>query len=58
MSRDWTPQELAEASRAMKAAGYFSYEEFCKELERIGYTVTYLSSPTEQLKPPLLHDGE
>lgn len=29
MSRDWTPNELAAASAAMKAAGYMSYEEFC-----------------------------
>lgn len=36
MSRDWTPEELAAASTAMKAEGYMSYEEFCEELERAG----------------------
>ena len=34
MSRDWTPEELAEASAAMKAQGNMSYEEFCAYLER------------------------
>ena len=32
MSRDWTPEELAAASKAMKAAGHMSYEEFCDYL--------------------------
>lgn len=34
MSRDWTPEELAQASAAMKAAGYLSYEEFCEAMEK------------------------
>ena len=34
MSRSWTEQELQAASKAMKAAGYMGYEEFCEELER------------------------
>lgn len=34
MSRDWTPEELARASAAMKAQGHMSYEEFCAELEK------------------------
>lgn len=29
MSKSWTPDELAAASSAMKAAGHMSYEEFC-----------------------------
>ena len=29
MSKDWTPDELAAASSAMKAAGNMSHEEFC-----------------------------
>ena len=29
MSESWTPEELAAASAAMKAAGHMSYEEFC-----------------------------
>lgn len=33
MSRDWTPEETQAASKAMKAAGYMSYEEVCAELE-------------------------
>lgn len=34
MSRDWTPDELAAASDAMKAAGHMSYEEFCTEMDK------------------------
>ena len=34
MSRNWTQEELRAASRAMKAAGHMSYEEFCVEMER------------------------
>ena len=34
MSKSWTPEELAAASAAMKAAGHMSYEEFCAYLER------------------------
>ena len=58
MSRDWTPEELASASKAMKAAGYLSYEEFCAELDRTICIEADSHSPTEQLKPPLLPDGE
>lgn len=32
LSRDWTPDELAAVSAAMKAAGYMSYVEFCAAL--------------------------
>ena len=28
MSKDWTPEELNAASKAMQAAGNLSYEEF------------------------------
>ena len=28
MSRDWTQEELQNASKAMKAAGHLGYEEF------------------------------
>lgn len=38
VSRDWTPEELAAASAAMKAAGHMSYEEFCEELARKGFS--------------------
>lgn len=34
MSKDWTPDEIATASIAMKAAGQMSYEEFCAEFEK------------------------
>lgn len=34
MSKDWTPDELAAASAAMKAEGHMSYEEFCAELDK------------------------
>ena len=33
MSRDWTPDEIQAASKAMKAAGYMSYEEVCAEID-------------------------
>ena len=36
MSKDWSPDELAAASAAMKAAGHMGYEEFCGELFRQG----------------------
>ena len=35
MSKDWTKEELQVASRAMKAMGYMSYEEFCADLKRL-----------------------
>jgi len=34
MSRDWTSEQLAAASRAMQQMGQMSYEEFCEELNR------------------------
>ena len=40
MSKDWTPEELAAASEAMKAAGNMSYEEFCEELNTNGFQAT------------------
>lgn len=40
MSRDWTPEELQAVSQAMKEAGNMSYEEFCDELDRGGFTPT------------------
>lgn len=40
MSKDWTPEELAAASKAMKAAGNMSYEEFCEELNTKGFQTT------------------
>lgn len=33
MSKDWTPEELQAASKAMKDAGHLSYEEFCDRLD-------------------------
>ena len=33
MSRDWTPEEIQDASAAMKEAGEMSYEEFTAEVE-------------------------
>jgi hypothetical protein len=34
MSRDWTQEELQAASKAMKAAGHLSYDEFCEHLNK------------------------
>jgi hypothetical protein len=34
MGRDWTQEELQNASKAMKAAGYLGYEEFCEHLDK------------------------
>jgi hypothetical protein len=34
MSRDWTQEELQNASNAMKAAGHLDYEEFCEHLDK------------------------
>lgn len=39
MSRDWTAEELAAVSAAMKAAGHLSCDEFCEELRRNGFEV-------------------
>lgn len=33
MSRDWTPEELQQASEIMKANGHMGYEEFCEHLD-------------------------
>lgn len=38
MSRDWTEEELQAASKAMKAAGYLSYDEFCEHLDKTIFT--------------------
>ena len=32
MGKDWTKEELGQASRAMMANGQLGYEEFCKQL--------------------------
>ena len=29
MSKDWTPEEISAASKAMEAAGELGYEDFC-----------------------------
>lgn len=34
MSKDWTPEELQAVSAVMKAAGFMTYGEFCKELKK------------------------
>lgn len=39
MSCSWTPEELETASKAMKAAGYMSYEEFCEALDNGYFTI-------------------
>ncbi len=33
MGKDWTKEELAQASKAMMASGQMGYEEFCEKLE-------------------------
>lgn len=38
MSRDWTQEELQSASKAMKAAGHLSYEEFCEQFDKTIFT--------------------
>ncbi len=38
MSRDWTKEELKNASEAMKASGHLSYEEFCEQLNKTIFT--------------------
>lgn len=45
MSRDWTEEELKEVSKAMKAAGHMSFEEFSDELEKKGFTVVTPAAP-------------
>ncbi|NLX81888.1 MAG: hypothetical protein GXZ03_10045 [Proteiniphilum sp.] len=38
MSRDWTQEELQNASKAMKEAGHLGYEEFCEQLNKTIFT--------------------
>lgn len=38
MSRDWTQEELQNASKAMKAAGHLGYEKFCEQLNKTIFT--------------------
>ncbi|MDD4690097.1 MAG: hypothetical protein PHE51_10175 [Eubacteriales bacterium] len=38
MSRDWTQEELQNASKAMKSAGHLGFEEFCEQLNRTIFT--------------------
>lgn len=38
MSRDWTQEELQNASKAMKVAGHLGYEEFCEQLDKTIFT--------------------
>ncbi|HHV12321.1 MAG TPA: hypothetical protein GXX75_18755 [Clostridiales bacterium] len=38
MSRDWTQQELQNASKAMKEVGHLGYEEFCEQLKKTIFT--------------------
>ena len=38
MSSDWTQEELRNASKAMKAAGYLGYEDFCEQLDKTIFT--------------------
>lgn len=35
MSKDWTPEELQAASKAMQAAGQMSYEEFSEKIREM-----------------------
>lgn len=44
MSKDWTPEEIQAASKAMKEAGQPSYEEFCEQLDSIGNIPTIRSN--------------
>lgn len=53
MSKDWTPDEIQIASEIMKAAGHMGYEEFCEELDRVGFVVKPTDRATGQLKPPV-----
>ncbi len=38
MSRNWTQEELQNASKTMKAAGHLCYEEFCEQLDKTIFT--------------------
>ena len=44
MSRSWTPEELEAVSKAMQAAGYMSYEEFCEALDNGYFTIAATSA--------------
>lgn len=51
MSKDWTPDELAAASKGMKAAGHMSYDEFCIVLENGDFAVMQNLKHSNQLEP-------
>lgn len=51
MSRDWTSEELQAVSKAMKAAGHLSYEEFCEKLEAGEIRIVGPSSSRAEDKP-------
>ena len=53
MSKDWTPDEIQIASEIMKEAGHMGYEEFCEELDRVGFAVKPTDRAAGQLKPPV-----
>lgn len=53
MSRDWTEEELKEVSKAMKAAGHMSFEEFSEELEKKGFSVVASATSPDRLQPGL-----
>ena len=38
MSKDWTEEELQNASKAMNAAGHLGYEEYCEQLDKTIFT--------------------
>ena len=38
MSKDWTQEELQNASKAMKDSGHLGYGEFCERLDKSIFT--------------------
>lgn len=52
MSRNWTPEELAAVSAAMKAEGRMSYEEFYEELERAMMVAKAAPAAENELQHP------
>ena len=50
MSRDWTQEELKNASKAMIAAGHLGYEEFCEQLDKTIFTAYCMDADKNLVK--------
>lgn len=50
MSRDWTPEELQTAGKAMKASGHMSFEEFSASITEQAFKKLITKFAAERMK--------